>query len=84
MSPKYRHDCERCEFLGTIEGCDLYFAGTNHHGYPTVIARFGDYSSEYVSGLNCAEIAFRSLAKQDRINKAFGIAYAIVKARGLI
>jgi len=53
--PKYKHDCERCVFLGrytnTSKGrkgeSDLYYCA----GEPTAIERYGDEGSNYYSGL---------------------------------
>lgn len=49
---RYKHDCDKCTFLGTFEEYDLYFCG---EGRPTVIARFGHDGPSYYSGLTFAE-----------------------------
>ena len=46
--PKFKHDCDKCIFLGHWCKRDLY-----HHkggGLETLIARFGDDGPEYISG----------------------------------
>jgi hypothetical protein len=54
-SPKWRHDCDRCHFLGqTIGGgkpVDLYVHEKDADGRrsPTLIARYGDEGHEYYS-----------------------------------
>ncbi len=48
--PRFVHDCERCEFLGSENSRDLYFC-TQGRELPTVIARFGDDGPDYSSGL---------------------------------
>ena len=47
-TPQFQHDCDHCHFLGHHEGHDLYVCQSAH---PTVIARYGDDGSEYLSGL---------------------------------
>ena len=54
MEPRYTHDCEGCTFLGISGNADLYFCeqgGT----LKTIIARFSDNSSDYISGLAFAK-----------------------------
>ena len=54
---QYRHDCERCRFLGqTIGGGklhDLYvcerIGSDGHERSPSLIARYGDRGAEYYS-----------------------------------
>lgn len=58
-TPKFNHDCDNCEFLGrhihlsedgsyySGKELDLYFCS----GEPTVIARYGDEGSQYMSGM---------------------------------
>jgi len=57
--PKFKHDCERCEFLTgfiskSVTGDGLaWFDGyvcQEHDVYQTLIARFGDGGPDYVSG----------------------------------
>lgn len=60
MPPRYKHDCDHCRFLGRHLNADLYFCecsnGSRNPRYivlsPTVIARFSDSGSDYVSGLD--------------------------------
>jgi hypothetical protein len=55
--PRFSHDCDRCIFLGRYdkgEKVDLYFCSQSTLAgskWPTVIARFSNKSSDYVSGL---------------------------------
>ena len=54
-TPQYKHDCDRCVFLGiytnTMKGrereSDLYYCA----GEPTAIERYGDDGPNYYSGL---------------------------------
>lgn len=48
--PLYKHDCDRCTFLGNYNGHDLYFCN-QFKSIPTVVARFGNELEEYKSGL---------------------------------
>ena len=55
MQPYFLHDCQSCVFLGnhtTSNGdFDLYFCG--QAGFcDTVIARYSDEGSKYMSGIN--------------------------------
>lgn len=49
--PLFRHDCDKCDFLGRYSEnnsvYDLYFCSTT----PTVIARYGNDGAEYTSGM---------------------------------
>jgi len=49
-APRFRHDCERCRFLGIYDEFDLWVHPKDTEGSPTVIARYGE-DAEYVSGL---------------------------------
>lgn len=53
-TPRYQHDCERCQFLGQHNEADLYFCERVGFG-PTVIARYGDEGLDYISGLVMAQ-----------------------------
>lgn len=44
---KYIHDCKRCQFIGKYEKMDLYVC--NQVTGPSVILRYGDEGSEYMS-----------------------------------
>ena len=46
--PLYEHDCKSCIFLGALIDYDLYYCGKQ--GDITVIARYSDEPSEYLSG----------------------------------
>lgn len=50
--PRYRHDCERCTWLGRWHSYDLYWCA--QHPTPTVLARYGA-GPYYMSGLVFAE-----------------------------
>jgi hypothetical protein len=43
--PMFKHDCDKCKFLGTYKRRDLYVCDTD------LVARFGDGGDEYESGL---------------------------------
>ena len=46
----WRHDCDRCHFLGTEDNHDLYVCDKSVKGLgPSVIARYGDKGAEYLS-----------------------------------
>jgi len=53
-SPKYKHDCENCIYLGSLEEeniiYDLYIC-PNGKAISTVIARFSSNGPDYYSGL---------------------------------
>lgn len=49
-APRFTHDCDKCDFLGRHGNWDLYYCYKDVFG-PTVIARFGDEGSEYISGM---------------------------------
>lgn len=47
----FNHDCANCVYLGAYEHQDLYFHKGSEDLRDTVIARFGNESHEYESGL---------------------------------
>jgi hypothetical protein len=48
---RYKHDCNKCVFLGNYNEYDLYFCAIgNFMVEPTVIARYGE-DGDYLSGL---------------------------------
>lgn len=49
--PQYTHDCNNCIFLGQYENFDLYYCNITNE---TVIARYGNEGSEYMSGIGFA------------------------------
>jgi hypothetical protein len=57
--PIFRHDCERCVFLGTCQyeerDYDLYFCKQGHF-FPTIIARGSSDPHDYTSGLALAAV----------------------------
>jgi hypothetical protein len=62
-SPRFKHDCDRCVFLGDYRAHDLYFCEACAGG-PTVLARYGSEGKQYTSGLELA--AFDPLLAEAR------------------
>lgn len=70
MTPYFKHDCECCTFLGTVDvpatmnqedkNLDLYFCGQGGFG-STVIARFGSEDPDYMSGLSFPQVFARQV-----------------------
>lgn len=56
----YQHDCDECTYLGDVyvsgEHFDLYFCNQGGLHLPTVIARYGNEGSQYLSGLAHADL----------------------------
>lgn len=50
---RFKHDCEHCKPLGEFGEADLYFCDTPWIGV-TVVARYSDEESDYVSGMELA------------------------------
>jgi hypothetical protein len=52
-TPTWKHDCNRCKFLGqTIGGkhvVDLYVCETSPERSPTLVARYSDEGPDYAS-----------------------------------
>lgn len=68
---RYTHDCENCIDLGEFEEYDLYFC-LQGVSSPTVVARFGNSGSDYLSGiyrnsLHCLEEAKRRAVERGLI-----------------
>ena len=79
-TPKFRHNCDQCVFLGTYENRDMYFCSQSD--MPTVIARYGNADHQYVSGKALAQRNFIT-----QIGVTFGslhIAYLIARDLKLI
>jgi hypothetical protein len=55
-TPRFTHDCKKCNFLAHYNGHDLYFCGTGRMLNATVIARFSDSGPDYKSGLVLADV----------------------------
>lgn len=49
--PKFTHDCDKCQFLGTEHGQDLYICAARMiPGMgPSILARFGNNGPDYAS-----------------------------------
>lgn len=43
ITPKFKHDCDKCRFVGRLEGKDAYICTSS------VILRYGDDGHEYDS-----------------------------------
>lgn len=50
--PKYKHDCDKCTYLGDFDNYDLYYCDGI---IPTVVARYGNEPPSYYSGLPLAK-----------------------------
>lgn len=50
--PEFEHDCCGCVFLGSFDGHDLYCC-IEGYAHPMVMARFGNESRDYKSGIWC-------------------------------
>lgn len=54
VSPRFEHDCSNCQFLGSLDGQDLYACSTERG--VEYSARFGDEGHQYGSlGSFCPE-----------------------------
>lgn len=51
LAARYQHDCSRCLYLGQFEEYDLYYC-EQVIGGQTVLARYGNEGSEYLSGIH--------------------------------
>lgn len=51
---RFKHDCGHCKPLGEFDEADLYFCNTPWIGV-TVVARYSDEESDYVSGMELAK-----------------------------
>ena len=51
---RYKHDCDKCVYLGEYGDADLYFC--NQSGIKTVIARYSDEPSDYISGMEFTSV----------------------------
>ena len=78
VKPKFKHDCNKCVFLGNFNGADLYYCGQDG-SIPTVIARTGR-DSRYQSGMVFAGIPFLS----SEVRPELRVAYLIASDSGLI
>jgi hypothetical protein len=65
MKPLFKHDCDKCVFLGVYKNHDLYYCNTE----PTVIARYGDNGCEYFSGIHFTSNDYLNKAKLIAIEK---------------
>lgn len=69
--PKHEHDCDTCIFLGTDENepVDYYY---HKEGMETLIARFSDQDSDYISGMVFVGMN-PWITEADRRAKALGV-----------
>jgi hypothetical protein len=52
--PLFRHDCDKCVFLGTLNRKDLYVCPIGDKQIGTLVARASSVPSDYASGLQFA------------------------------
>lgn len=48
IEPQFKHDCERCEFLGQISNHDIYRCDQGTM-MPTIVVRYSDEGPDYFS-----------------------------------
>jgi hypothetical protein len=72
LPPQFQHNCDQCVFLGRAHhdgtAADLYFCpqtGT----LPTVLARYSNEPSEYLSGIFATETPLLVLAKERAVER---------------
>ena len=79
MAPRYTHDCPGCVFLGTHDAAgwdtDLYACPNAEE--PTVLARYGERGSDYMSGIVFAD-------GSSPLGPHLGQALRLARARGLV
>jgi hypothetical protein len=78
--PKYSHYCHDCKFIGTYDGCDLYFCKTCGKYQPTVVARYGDEIEKYQTGHHFGKVSL----KDKWTHTPLRVAQLIAKDLGLI
>lgn len=49
MKPKFKHDCDKCEFVGHFFNHDVYFCGNSMVKSNTIVARASDEGPDYAS-----------------------------------
>lgn len=81
IDKRWNHNCEACQYLGHFkvsmtERYDLYYCKQKFWG-PTLIARYGNESDEYISGLL---FAYRD---RDNLTSPLGEAYRLAKQKNL-
>lgn len=64
MKPKFKHDCDGCQFLGHHFGHDVYFCG-KAAPFPTFVARWGDDPPDY--GSSCDVVLRDQFRMEHRI-----------------
>ena len=87
MKPYHKHDSDTSDYLGSESvnstNYDYYYAGQS--GFPTVIARFGEYGDYYSSLLIVKSILNKhsklsTIEQLNQINKKDEDIYVLVKA----
>ena len=79
--PRFNHSCDRCQYLGTFDGYDLYFCPGKDKCFDTVLARYGNKDHKYLSGI---PVAYSHSLDADYCLAPLRIAYLIAKDLGLI
>jgi len=84
--PRYKHDCNQCVFLGHEREYDLYYCP--QEGLPTILARYGNWGGDYLSGMPTTIFRTREPLSVGRERaRAFGLRLApdtTVSGYGLI
>lgn len=84
---RWKHDCDKCEFLGHFEEHDLYWCPGSALG-PTVVARWSSAGPDYTSGVSLA--ICRSLQEMKHTegvtftDRALRVAYLIARDLGRV
>ena len=79
--PLYKHDCDNCKFLATLNNKDLYVCARQKK-IDTVIARYSSEPGDYISGLEFAQSYEQGNFKGSEYSKILYIALMLARLEG--
>ena len=82
QKPLYKHDCEKCVYLGSAQEKDFYFCNKSLAGGDSLIIRLSDKPSDYLS--MPVEVAKGGIISGEINDSTFELAYHLYRVNKLL
>lgn len=80
--PLYKHDCEKCVYLGSAQEKDFYFCNKSLTGRDSLVIRLSDKPSDYLS--MPVEVAKGGIISGEINDSTFELAYHLYRVNKLL
>ena len=80
--PIYKHDCEKCVFLGSAQEKDFYYCSKSLIGRDSLVIRLSDIPSDYLS--MPVDVAKDGIISGEINDSTFELAYHLYRVNKLL